>query len=305
MRLGDLLTPERIRIPLRARTVREGFAELLELVSRDRDETLEPLSLPAVDDSRRPRALGRSRLLTLSSGKGEEPWLALGVAPRPLAEPSDAAKAPEEVEPARILVLVGGGGGLTPEAGYRIQTTLAESGVEKAVLQGRDPDEVLRISQLTEMELRRPLRVEDVMTPLRYRVYPHTPVREVVDLIARRRLEAVPVVGENLQLLGVVSASDALDHSLRLEGGTQRDADRGGSITVRDVMTRSVLCVSEDQSLIDAAQVMANRSVGQLPVVREGEVVGFLSREEVLLALAGSEEGTEGRGERTDPSHSE
>lgn len=305
MRLGDLLTPERIRIPLRARTVREGFAELLELVSRGRDENLDPLSLPAVDDSRGPRALGRSRLLTLSLGKGEDPWLALGVSPSPLAEPSDAARAPEEVEPARILVLVGGGGGLTPEAGYRIQTTLVESGVEKAVLESRDPEEVLRVSELIELELRRPLRVEDVMTPLRYRVYPHTPVREAVDLIARRRLEAVPVVDENLQLLGVVSASNALEHSLRLEGGTQRDADRGGSTTVRDVMTRSVLCVSEDQSLIDAAQVMANRSVGQLPVVREGEVVGFLSREEVLLALAGSEEGQRGGGERTDRSPSE
>ncbi|MFW5905150.1 MAG: HPP family protein, partial [bacterium] len=163
-----------------------------------------------------------------------------------------------------------------------------EPPVEEAVLEARNPDDILAVSRLLELELRRPLRVEDVMTPLTYRVYPHTPVQEVLDLIARRRLEAVPVVDENLQLLGLVSAADALQHMLRSRRAARGSA--GGAATVRDVMTRSVLCVSEDQSLLDAAQVMATRSVGQLPVVREGEVVGFLSREEVLFALSGAGE---------------
>jgi CBS domain-containing protein len=56
-------------------------------------------------------------------------------------------------------------------------------------------------------------------------------------------------------------------------------------------MTRSVLCVSEDQALSEAANMMVNRDVEQLPVVREGELVGFVTRESILRALHGVREG--------------
>jgi CBS domain-containing protein len=45
------------------------------------------------------------------------------------------------------------------------------------------------------------------------------------------------------------------------------------------------MCVSEDQSLVDAANLMVNRDVNALPVVREGVLVGFLHRDTVLKAL--------------------
>ena len=53
-------------------------------------------------------------------------------------------------------------------------------------------------------------------------------------------------------------------------------------------MTRTVLCVSEDQGLLDAANMMVNRDVEQLPVVREGELVGFVTRDSILRTLHGA-----------------
>jgi CBS domain-containing protein len=53
-------------------------------------------------------------------------------------------------------------------------------------------------------------------------------------------------------------------------------------------MTRAVLCVSEDQELREVAQLMVNRDVEQLPVVRDGQLVGFITRDSVLAALFGS-----------------
>ena len=50
-------------------------------------------------------------------------------------------------------------------------------------------------------------------------------------------------------------------------------------------MTRSVLCVSEDQPLPEAANMLVNRDVEQLPVVREGEFIGFITRDSVLRTL--------------------
>jgi CBS domain-containing protein len=46
--------------------------------------------------------------------------------------------------------------------------------------------------------------------------------------------------------------------------------------------------VSEDQTLVDAANMMVNRDVEQLPVVRDGELVGFVTRKSILRALHGT-----------------
>jgi CBS domain-containing protein len=55
-------------------------------------------------------------------------------------------------------------------------------------------------------------------------------------------------------------------------------------------MTRTVLCVSEDQELREVSQLMVNRDVEQLPVVREGQLVGFITRDSALSALFGGED---------------
>ncbi len=138
-----------------------------------------------------------------------------------------------------------------------------------------------------ELEIREHLLVEDALVPVQYRVYPETPFEEVVDLMIRRSLHSVPVVGADYEFLGIVTTGDALRDLLpRVHSRRGRHASHmGGEILARDVMTRSVMCVSEDQSLVDAANLMVNRDVNALPVVREGVLVGFLHRDTVLKSL--------------------
>jgi signal-transduction protein with cAMP-binding, CBS, and nucleotidyltransferase domain len=56
-------------------------------------------------------------------------------------------------------------------------------------------------------------------------------------------------------------------------------------LTARDVMTRSVLCVAEGQPLIEAAHMMVHKDVEQIPVAREGRLIGIVTRAKVLRAL--------------------
>jgi CBS domain-containing protein len=134
------------------------------------------------------------------------------------------------------------------------------------------------------------LLVQDALTSVSYRVYPDTPFAEILDLMVRRRLHAVPVVGEDYEVLGIITTGDALQTVLRRSrGGSSGEGKHGEGLVARDVMTRTVLCVSEDQRLTEAAQMMANRDVEQLPVVRDGALVGFLTRDSVLLALQGGD----------------
>lgn len=140
---------------------------------------------------------------------------------------------------------------------------------------------------MTESGPNESLRVEDAAEPAKYRVYADTPLNEIVDLMVRRDLRAVPVVGERYEVLGIITTGDALGRVLR---DAPADEAEGGaaSLTARDIMTRAVLCVSEAQPLADAARMMVNRKVEQLPVVRDGELVGLITRNAVLRALHGA-----------------
>jgi CBS domain-containing protein len=131
------------------------------------------------------------------------------------------------------------------------------------------------------------LLVEHALEPIFHKVGPETSLSEVVDIMVKKRVGAVPVVGEGSEVLGIITSGDALDQIMR--DASAADArpveDR---LTARDVMTRTVLCVAEGQPLAEAAQMMVNKRVEQLPVVREGVLVGMVTRSRVLRALHGA-----------------
>ncbi len=157
------------------------------------------------------------------------------------------------------------------------------------LLNAGSADAVRRVSGLMDLELHQSLLVEDVVEPVQYRVYPDTPYSEVTDLMIRRDLDALPVVGKNYEFLGIITTGDAMKEVLsqarveeRVGGGSSASPKEP---TAREIMTRSVMCISEEQSLMEAASIMVNRDVEQLPVIREGEMVGFLTRGEVLRRI--------------------
>jgi CBS domain-containing protein len=128
------------------------------------------------------------------------------------------------------------------------------------------------------------LRVDDALEPVIHKVRPETTLGEVLDIIVGRRVGAVPVVGERSEVLGIITSGDALDQLLRDSVGEDGTSVKD-RLTARDVMTRAVLCVSEGQPLVEAAQMMVNKRIEQLPVTRDGELIGIVTRSKVLRAL--------------------
>jgi CBS domain-containing protein len=209
--------------------------------------------------------------------------LVLGVSPREVAPDSDRPN---------ILVLI-----LTPRRISALRDQVLPSLVRffreedhlRRVSAARRPEEIEAVRALMDLELREHLLVEDALVPIRYRVYPETPFPEVVDLMIRRSLHSVPVVGADYEFLGIVTTGDALRNLLPLVRSPRgrMAAEGAAEILARDVMTRSVMCVSEDQSLEDAAHTMVTRDVEQLPVVRESGLVGLIDRTSVLKLVFG------------------
>jgi CBS domain-containing protein len=219
----------------------------------------------------------------------EELVVALGISPRPLVEaPSEAAGT------AQVVVLV-----LAPPAaaGMYLQTVAAiaralrQDEVVDRLVRARSPAEVLGIPEIREITIQPRLTVRDVMSQRVYRVSPDAPVREALELIAAHRLRAVPVVGEDREVLGIVSDRDLLRFLLPGVMKTGEGQSAGSSLRetkVREVMSRSIICVSEDQALAEVASLMVAKDLERLPVTSEGKLTGFLTRGDIIRKLFGA-----------------
>lgn len=152
------------------------------------------------------------------------------------------------------------------------------------------PEDVLAAADLASMRLQPRLTVRDIMIHGVSSVTPATTVRDAVDLMMRRRLRAIPVVGEKQEVLGIISEWDIMRGLLPQipRAGQESGAEAvPGTLRVRDIMTRSVLCVAEELGLEEAANMMINKDVEQFPVTSEGKLTGFLTRSDIIRKLFG------------------
>jgi CBS domain-containing protein len=151
-------------------------------------------------------------------------------------------------------------------------------------------DEVLAAADLANLRLQPRLTVRDIMIHGVSSVTPNATVRDAVDLMLRRRLRAVPVVGEKQEVLGIISEWDIMRGLLPQipRAGQESGAESvPESLRVKDIMTRSVLCISEELGLEEAANMMINKDVEQFPVTSEGKLSGFLTRSDIIRKLFG------------------
>ncbi|MBY0320833.1 MAG: CBS domain-containing protein [Reyranella sp.] len=147
------------------------------------------------------------------------------------------------------------------------------------------------------------MQASDVMVSPVITVTPGTTVKELAKLLVDRGLSAVPVVDDKGHLAGIVSEGDLLH---RAEIGTYRQAPSGGlapridmaagaagfikahAIKVADVMTRKVVTAAPDTQVQDIAVMMETNGVKRIPILRNGQLVGIVSRANLVQAVATS-----------------
>ena len=140
------------------------------------------------------------------------------------------------------------------------------------------------------------MKVRDIMTTDPVKVTADMRLKEAARLMVRHRVSGLPVVDESGKLIGILSEGDFI----RREAGRDRphgvsllDAVFGegelqpvGAETVAEIMTRSVVTITPEATVGEAARVMGRRSVKRLPVVDlEGELIGIVSRADIVGAF--------------------
>ena len=144
------------------------------------------------------------------------------------------------------------------------------------------------------------MRAHQIMTRPVTTVTPDTPIVEAATVMLQRHVSGLPVVDASGKLVGVVSEGDFIR---RAEIGTGRKRGRwlrfvlgtGKSASdfvhehgrkVSEIMSTSPLTITEDTALAEIVALMEKNHVKRLPVMRGHQVVGIVSRANLLHAVA-------------------
>lgn len=299
MKLRDVLRPEHVVVPLQATTVKEATERLAEQL----------IATGAVADPQRLNAVIRHTWPEDMVSVGEHAFLphfrteavrglvtAVGISATPIRWEKDPQRT------ARIVIFV-----VAPlrDAALYLQVvgafarSLSDPDTALALLAAKHADQVMAVATLDAVELPSQLMVRDVMTPQAYTVTPEQTLGDVARFMVEKDIRAVPVVDPSGALLGMISHRELLRHLIpdflhRTKSGevravTRTQLQRGSAdprlIPVKEAMARSVLCLAEDQTLADVANLINSKDVDRFPVVREGLVVGFLTRADLVRRL--------------------
>jgi acetoin utilization protein AcuB len=136
------------------------------------------------------------------------------------------------------------------------------------------------------MEDSRMATVSQWMTKTVVTIKPYDTVRQARELLNKHRINQLPVV-VNEKLVGIVTDRDIRDaypSSLRLLRGKDMD-DFADAHTIEEVMTYHVIVVNSHTSLREATQRLRRQRLGSLPVVDNEQLVGIITRSDLLDAL--------------------
>jgi CBS domain-containing protein len=292
VRLSDYVVASRAVVPLAASELADAARALFEcLVASGAVPNPDTLYERVVAE--RPEdivAMGdRAFLLHYRTDAVKEIAVAIGTAPAPICrELGDGGR-----QCAQIVLLVAAPPRM---AGRYLQLVgalarlLSRPDTVEAVLAAPTGEALASLSAFRDAELPEQLLVRDIMTERPRSITAEVLARDAAREMVRWRLGGLPVVDADMRVIGILSERDLLRHLLTNylgDTGSTKTPIPSGRV-VRDVMNRQVLCVSAEQPLAEVAALMANKDVDRVPVVRDGRLVGFLTRGDIVRKLIGS-----------------
>jgi CBS domain-containing protein len=112
---------------------------------------------------------------------------------------------------------------------------------------------------------------KDIMTKEIITVGPTTSVKKLALTLVKNQISGAPVVDKNGKIIGVVSEADIV-------GKKGKD--------VKAIMSKKVISVTEDAPVEAVARLMITHKITRLPVMRDDEVIGIVSRADIVNLIA-------------------
>jgi len=117
-------------------------------------------------------------------------------------------------------------------------------------------------------------KAKDIMTRNVISVEKYTPIYEAVELMAKNNITGVPVVEDDMTLVGILTEKDVLTLFNAHEGCKDK--------TVSDFMTQPPVYFDKNESLLDICDCLKSNYFRRVPVTSNGRLVGIISRRDII-----------------------
>jgi CBS domain-containing protein len=147
------------------------------------------------------------------------------------------------------------------------------------------------------------VKVRDAMTREVITVSPDTSVKEIAEILLKKKIGGVPVVDGD-RLVGIVTEEDLIMKNVKLRFPTyiqlldaviyleslkkyEEELRKAVGALAKDVMTENPYTISPDAELEEAATLMVEKGISRLPVVENDRLIGIITRRDILKAISG------------------
>ncbi|HPU41209.1 MAG TPA: CBS domain-containing protein [Acetivibrio clariflavus] len=183
----------------------------------------------------------------------------------------------EDIDLSVIMKLIGGGG---------------HRGAASAKSDEADLDKLYnQIKSLLKENIKPALKVKDIMSSPVKTVSEDTTIDEVYDIMLKFGHSGMPVITGN-KITGIISRRDV----------DKAKAHGYGNAPVKAYMSKKVITVDLEESVKEVRELFAEHGIGRLPVLKDNEMVGIVTRTDIIRALYG---GKYKRKNKTEGSRSE
>jgi CBS domain-containing protein len=146
------------------------------------------------------------------------------------------------------------------------------------------------------------MNVEHLMTRNVVAVSPETPLKEVAAILADRGISGLPVCDAPRHVVGVVSEADILRKEQGLPPGRssvfdwlfgrsdEAEAAKLAARTAGEAMTTPAVTIDAGRPVAEAAKLMVEQEINRLPVIHGGELIGIVTRADLVRAFRRSDE---------------
>jgi CBS domain-containing protein len=153
-------------------------------------------------------------------------------------------------------------------------------------------------------------RAKDIMTSDVITVTKDQTVNQVIEILMDKNISGLPVVDENGNVIGIVTEGDLIYRSKKLEipryftildsyiflDNTKKMEEQIRKMVgyrVEDIMTKNVVVVDSEETVEEIATIMTKKNVNRVPVIKDGMLVGIVTRRDIIRAYASDLKETE------------
>jgi len=143
---------------------------------------------------------------------------------------------------------------------------------------------------------------KDIMSTNVITVGKETIIHDIAKLLTDKNISGVPVVDDSNNILGIITKNDLIYKDVEVKPPTYFEV-LGGVFYLEsikhyeeklkkflankaeDIMTEDVITITEDTDIKTIAGIMVEKRVNRLPVMKDGKLIGIISRGDIVKSL--------------------